>query len=160
VIVPTLVLIRHSKAEPQRIDDHSRRLTERGRDDAERVRRWLTEQGVEPDRVVVSTAARTRETWELAAVGSVAPEHDDRLYEASVRDLREVVEETSADVGTLVLVGHNPSVEQLAWELDDSDDARALSDRGLPPAGVAVLSLDTWDASSGRLVAFEQQPAR
>ena len=149
------MLIRHSKAEPQRDDDHSRRLAERGRHDAERVRRWLTEQGVVPDRVVVSTSARTRETWELAGVGTVKPEYDDRVYEASVRDLREVVEETSPEVNTLVLVGHNPGVEQLAWELDDSDDARDRTNRGMSTSGVAVFELGSWSEPSGRLTAFE-----
>jgi phosphohistidine phosphatase len=155
VIVPTLVLIRHSKTEPHRDDDRSRRLTERGRGDAERVRRWLTDRGVVPDRVVVSTSARTRETWELAGVGSAAPEYDDRVYEASVRDLRDVVEETADDVGTLVLVGHNPSVEQLAWELDDSDEARDRTNRGMRTSGIAVFELDAWGDTHGRLTDFE-----
>jgi phosphohistidine phosphatase len=149
------VLIRHSKAEPARDDDHSRRLAARGRADAEQVRRWLTERGVLPDRVVVSTAARTRETWELAGVGSAVPEYDDRVYEASVRDLREVLEETASEVTTLVLVGHNPSIEQLAWALDDSDEARDRTNRGMGTSGVAVVELASWGDPHGRLVAFE-----
>jgi phosphohistidine phosphatase len=151
----TLLLLRHSKTEPHRSDDHSRRLTARGRDDAAEVRRWLGEQGLVPDRVVVSTSARTRETWELASVGHAVPEYDDRVYEASVADLREVVEETSDDVATLVIVGHNPSMEQLAWALDDSDAARERTDRGMRTSGVAVFALSAWTDAHGELVAFE-----
>jgi len=151
----TLVLLRHSKAEAHRLDDRSRVLAPRGRDDAAQVRRWLTAQGIRPDRVVVSTSARTRETWELASVGTAVPEFDDRVYEASVADLREVVAETGDGVATLVLVGHNPAVEQLAWELDDSAEAREKTDRGLRTSGVAVFELDAWADSHGRLVGFE-----
>jgi len=151
----TLVLLRHSKAESHHDDDQSRRLTSRGRHDATRVRRWLTDQGLQPDRVVVSTSARARETWELAAVGDVLPEYDERVYGASVADLREVVMETKPEVNTLVLVGHNPSIEQLAWELDDSDAARDTANRGLRTSGVAVFQLDAWTAGRGTLVAFE-----
>jgi phosphohistidine phosphatase len=152
--MPTLVLLRHAHTEPQSTDDHGRRLTERGRNDAAEVRRWLQAQGIRPHRVVVSTAARARETWELASVGDVEPEHDARVYEASVAGLRHVVAETPADVGTLVLVGHNPSVERLAWELDDGPAARERTDRGLRTSGIAVFELDGWGAAHGTLVAF------
>jgi phosphohistidine phosphatase len=153
--VPTLVLLRHSKTEPHRGDDRSRRLTQRGRDDADRVRRWLGDQGLVPDRVVVSPAARTRETWELAGVGSAVPDVDERVYEATVSDLREVIGETPGTVATLVLVGHNPSIEQLAWELDDSDGARDRTNRGMGTSGVAVFELGSWSDRSGRLTQFE-----
>jgi phosphohistidine phosphatase len=156
--MPTLVLLRHAKTEPQGTDDsrsdHSRRLTPQGRADAELVRRWLADQGLVPGRVVVSTAVRARETWELASVGDVPAEHDERLYEATPADLREVVAETGADVTTLVLVGHNPTFERLAWELDDSDSARERTNSGMGTCGVAVFELDDWDAEDGRLVAF------
>jgi len=152
--MPTLVLLRHAKTEPQGADDHGRRLTPVGRADAEQVRRWLSDEGLVPDRVVVSTATRARETWELAAVGDVTAEHDERLYEASPEELREVVAESGPDVRTVLLVAHNPAVERLAWELDDSDSARERTDRGMRPGGVAVFSLADWSAPHGRLVAL------
>lgn len=153
--MPTLVLIRHAKAEPHRFDDHGRQLAPRGREQCEEVRRWLTAQGLLPDRVVVSSSARTTQTWELAGVGGAEPEVDERLYEASVDDLRAVVAETGPSVGTLALVGHNPAFERFAWELDDSPPARERTDRGMRPAGVAVFSLPSWTADAGELVAFE-----
>jgi phosphohistidine phosphatase len=156
--MPTLVLLRHAKTEPQRYDDpsddHGRRLTPQGRADAQQVRRWLRDEGLVPDRVVVSTATRARETWELASVGAVEPELDGRVYEGSPEGLREVVAESGPQVQTLVVVGHNPSIERLAWELDDSESARERTDRGMRPGGVAVLALESWDAEGGELVAF------
>lgn len=150
----TLVLLRHAKAEPHRNEDHSRRLSEKGRNQCVAVREWLQDKGIEPDRVVVSSSARTRETWELAGVGTAEPEFDDRVYEAAVQDLRDVVAETKDDVGTLVLVGHNPTFEEFAWELDDSQDARDLTNQGMRTAGVAVFDLADWTATSGTLTAW------
>jgi phosphohistidine phosphatase len=150
----TLVLLRHATTEPQSTDDHTRRLTPEGRADAAEVRRWLTEQGIAPGRVLVSTAARARETWELAAVGDAEPEHDARVYEASPEVLRDLVAETAPDVQTVVVVGHNPAVERLAWELDDAPAARERTDRGMRAGGVAVVALDSWDAERGELVVF------
>ena len=151
----TLVLLRHSKAGPHVGDDHARRLSDRGREDAASARRWLGEQGIAPDRVVVSTSTRTRETWELASVGHAVPEYDDRIYEASVADLREVVQETGPDVATVLLVGHNPSIERFAWELDESDVARDSTNRGMRTSGLAVFELSSWTDSLGTLLAFE-----
>lgn len=87
-------------------------------------------------------------------MGTVGAEYDDRIYEASVADLREVVAETAPDVATLVLVGHNPSLERLAWELDANDQARDTTNRGLSTSGVAVFELDSWTASQGQLIAW------
>lgn len=140
-----LVLLRHAKAEPLQTIDHDRRLSERGRADAAAVREWLRAKGIRPDRVVVSTSARTRETWSLADPGGPEPVFDDRVYEASTDDLREVLAETSGDVTTLVVVGHNPGVEQLAWQLDDSDDARGVTNSGLSTSAVAVFAVSSWE---------------
>lgn len=140
----TLVLLRHAKAEPHRADDHSRELAARGRADAVAVRGWFAQQGIAPDRVVVSTATRTRQTWELASPGGPEPLLDKRLYESSVDDLLEVVRETPEDVEVLVLVGHNPSVERLAWVLDDSPAARDRTKSGLPTSAVAVFEVASW----------------
>ena len=150
--MPTLVLFRHAKAEAHRDDDHSRQLSARGRADAAVAREWLTQQGIAPDRVVVSTAVRARQTWECAAVGDVPPVYDDRVYEAAVADLLEVLRETPAGTGTVVLVGHNPGVEQLAWELDDSGAARDRTNGGQPTCGLAVFEVAGWaDLSAGVL---------
>lgn len=151
----TLVLVRHSEAEPSIGDDHARRLTGDGRDDAAQLRKWLLERGLSPDRVVVSTSARAQETWAHASVGHAVPEYDDRVYEASVTDLREIVAETAPDVATVLVVGHIPALERLAWELDDNDDARERTGRGMRSSGVAVFSLSAWTDAHGSLVAFE-----
>lgn len=155
----TLVLLRHAQAEPHAPrgrDDHARALTARGREDAGEVRRWLVDEGLLPDRALVSTATRARQTWELARPGGADPAYDDRLYEATVADLRELVAETPADTAVLVLVGHNPGLERLAWELDDSLAAREQTDRGMGTAGVAVFALTSWSDEHGSLLALRR----
>ena len=140
--MPTLVLIRHAKAESLAASDHARRLAPRGQAQAVALKAWLLDRALVADRAVVSTAARTRETWELA--GSGPAEFDQRVYDAEPEDLREAIGETPVSVRVLVLVGHNPGVERLAWELDDSEAARALTSRGMPTGGVAVFDVPDW----------------
>lgn len=148
--MPLLVLLRHAHAEPHRRDDRGRRLSARGREDAAAAGAWLRAQGIEPDRAVVSPALRAVETWELAG-GVPEPVREERLYNASLEQLQEVLAETPAPTGALVLVGHNPGLEWLAWELDDRPEARELTDRGLPTGALAVLEVDGWPLSAARL---------
>lgn len=147
--MPTLVLLRHSKAAPHATDDHARHLADRGRADATAVRQWLEDKGIRPDRVVVSTAVRTRETWQLASPGGADAVYDARLYDAAPEDLLEVIGETPGDVQTLVLVGHNPGVERLAWQLDDSVGARDVTNCGLSTSAVAVFAVTSWADLTG-----------
>ena len=147
-----LVLLRHGKAaEPDAADDHERDLTARGRRDAEAVGRWLLTRDLRPDLAVVSDAVRARATWEHVVAGlgptlvALPVAYEPRVYEAGVDDLVGVVAGATEDAATVLLVGHNPGVEELAAALDDgSGDAgvRAELGRGLPTCGLAVLAGD------------------
>ena len=141
-----LVLIRHAKAEAMGSSDSVRALAARGRQDAPAVGRWLKAQGIEPDLVVVSPAKRTRQTWELALaeIGSTPRSTiDPRIYDNTTRDLLEVIRESGSDATTLAIVGHNPSIEDVAVTLDDGDGPASREEmRGkFPTSGVAVLSV-------------------
>lgn len=152
--VPTLVLLRHSQAADGRPDheDHERPLTAAGLRDAAAVGQWLREQGIAPDRALVSTALRTRQTW--AAVGGGEPVLDARVYDATTDDLRELVAGTGPATEVLAVCGHNPALEQLAWDLDDGVGARDQTGRGLPTSGVAVFAVDDWQLGRARLTAL------
>lgn len=146
--MPTLVLVRHAQAESRATTDHGRRLVAQGQEQALALGAWLRGAGVAPDLVLVSTAVRARETWAATGVpGRVELRPD--LYDAAVADLREAVATTGAEVGTLVLVGHNPGMSRFAWELDDGPQARARTEAGLPTAGAVVVEIDAWDAVCG-----------
>src|SRR5213080_2357044 len=96
-----LCLVRHAKA-GDGSPDIRRRLTERGTRDARELGRWLAGQQIVPDAVIVSPAARARETWESARGGLPAPSPtgrvDERIYDNTVDDLLEVIRDCDAGV--------------------------------------------------------------
>ncbi|MEV6971898.1 histidine phosphatase family protein [Kitasatospora sp. NPDC093806] len=151
-VVRRIVVVRHAKAVAHdAVRDHGRRLAERGRRDAPAAGRWLAEQGVVPELAIVSTAARTRETWELAGAelgGAPRTVFDERVYLADVEELLAVLREVSAEVGTVVVVGHNPGVHELAETLageGEEDLLDRMDARGFPTSAVAVLEFDgSW----------------
>jgi phosphohistidine phosphatase len=135
-----LLLVRHAQAAGGGVDA-DRALTEQGRGDAAAVGRWLVGTGLLPDRALVSPARRAAQTWELAATG-VRPVVEPRLYANDVDLLIAVVRETPGEVATLAVVGHNPSVGELAQLLDDAAGDPAARDgvaRGFPAGAVAVF---------------------
>ena len=111
--------MRHAKAEPGD-RDFERPLARRGRNDAEAIGDWLIANAIVPDLVAVSPSRRTVETWELAAARLDRPTRpflDDRVYENRLARLVELIGETAPSVSTLAIVGHNPSLQELAGSL-------------------------------------------
>jgi phosphohistidine phosphatase len=142
-----LILFRHAKsAYPPGVDDHERPLDARGRRDAPRMGAYLAAEQLLPDLVLVSSAARTRETFALAApaLGPLESREEPRIYEAPAERLLGVVRETPDAVRTLMLVGHNPGLEDLARTLIGFGDRYAFArlQQKYPTAGVAVIDLD------------------
>jgi phosphohistidine phosphatase len=154
-----LVLLRHAKSDwPEDVADHDRPLAPRGRRDAPLVGRWLVRSGYLPDAVVCSTARRARETWELAAAGLPAPpvpRVESRVYEATVLGLLMLVRELPDELRTVVFVGHNPGLAELAVGLAAPPPYPPAS---FPTAAVAVLGIPGPWSSAGpgeaRLLSF------
>jgi phosphohistidine phosphatase len=141
-----LILLRHAKSEKAEpgMRDHARRLNGRGRDDAPVIGAYMARHGLVPDRVLVSTAARTRETWDgVAAELGARPQvsYEERLYDAGPEAILAVIKETASAVRTLLVVGHNPGLHELARLLIASGDveARERLNEGLPTSGLAVI---------------------
>ena len=160
-----LVIVRHAKAEPTAPTDHARDLTDRGRADAEEAGRWLRGQGVAADAALVSDARRAHETWLHLALGAgwdVEPVLSPALYAAGPDAALDLLRETDAGTGTLVVVGHNPTMAYVAELLDDGDgDGDATTDMlvaGFPTAALAVFDVTCgWsdlDPGTGRLTGF------
>jgi phosphohistidine phosphatase len=138
-----LVLVRHAQAAAGAVDA-DRPLTAHGRQQATALGAWLVAGGLVPDRVLVSPARRARETWERAG-GEVVPVVDERVHDNTVEALLEAISKTPAGVSVLAVVGHAPSVRELAAVLDDGTgdpEARRGVSAGFPTGGVAVLHLD------------------
>ena len=167
-----LVVLRHAKSSyPSGVVDHERPLGARGVVDARAAGAWIRDHVGIPDRVIVSSALRTRQTWILASeelgfpsvggagdAGHVSIEP--RVYEAWAPTLVEVLRELPAEVTTALLVGHNPGCETLAHDLARDSDPAAAAALALkyPTSGIAVLDLEVDWASLGprtaRLVEF------
>jgi phosphohistidine phosphatase len=156
----TLVLLRHSKSDwSTGADDVRRPLASRGRRQAPEAGRWLAAHTGLIDLAVVSPAERARATWQLASSELPLPprtRYDERLYAASERTLMAVVRELSDDLGCVVLVGHNPGLEDLASTLA----GRWVH---LPTSALAVLSVpggwSTVGAATSVLRASGRPPA-
>ena len=145
----TLVLLRHAKTEQVEGKlDHDRELTDKGVRDAAAAGAWLREQGIVADLVICSTSRRTRQTWEHAAHGGAHTEFVEyrrSVYQGGTSGVLETVREDGGDVRTLVVVGHAPSVPDLASALTDgrgSRDAHLAMGDGFPTCALAVLSYD------------------
>lgn len=136
-----LILLRHAHAEPAADgqSDIDRPLSPQGLAEAEAAGRWLLEQRLIPDRVLCSPARRTRETLEavLEQTGYVEQRLEERAYEAASGTLAALADE-HRDVERVLIVGHNPGMEQLVALLHSGQSGDY---RGMPPASVAVLSM-------------------
>jgi phosphohistidine phosphatase len=140
----TLLVLRHAKSswsEPG-LEDHERPLNERGRRDAPRVGDLLWEYGLIPDVVLSSDAVRARLTAEAVTdaaryAGEILL--DPRLYMASPADIRSLLATVRENAETVMIVGHNPGLEQLVEHL-----TRVRHD--LPTATLVQIDLpiDQW----------------
>ena len=151
-----LILLRHAKSDWPDVPDRDRPLAKRGRRDAPRIGRWLHEHGYQPDVVVVSDAARTRQTWDLVAPelgGSPAVHFEPRAYAASALTLLYLAQELPARYRTALLIAHNPGLSELAASLA----APPESDRAAGPASTGPAA--TGPAATGPAVKNSPRPA-
>lgn len=150
-----LILVRHAKSLQDGGPDLGRALSHRGERQAPLLGRRLAQEGV-PDRVLVSPARRAQRTWELARPAlpeAPEPEVEDRIYDNTVEDLVAVVNDAPSNVTTLVLVGHNPSMEQFVLTVHDAAGEPDAPVREFPTSALAGFGTDAaWaDVSLGDL---------
>ncbi len=151
----TLYLLRHAKsswADPT-LPDHERPLEPRGRRDAQRIAKHLARHGIEPQLVLCSPAERTRATLELlrptlGATPTVRFEAE--LYAASADKLLERIRNVSERVDSVMLIGHNPGLQQLALDLASTGAELQQLEAKFPTAALATLTLAnaTWSQLS------------
>ena len=133
-----LILLRHAKSDWSGSEaDIDRPLAKRGRRQAPDAGRWLSANTESIDLAVVSPARRARSTWDLVSAELAIPPPtriDDRMYTDSERGLLGVVRELSDDVASVVLVGHNPGLENLVSRLTDASVP-------MPTSALAVIEV-------------------
>lgn len=158
----TLLLLRHAKAQPAHRGqtDSQRCLNETGRKAAKRTGRWLEEHRLNMDYVSYSPALRAVQTLELVREEHPIGEHllhmDTQVYMASLDTLLSILSDIPADAETVLLVGHNPALEELLVHLCGEDMAASENGKLLPTASLAHIILpDDWrrlDAGQGHLM--------
>ncbi len=163
--VKTLYLIRHLKSswdEPG-LPDHERSLAPRGRRAGKKLARHLRKEGAAPEVVLCSPSMRTRETLEaiLPALGDPAIEFRDELYAAAEDELLEAVRGVVPDVGSVLVIAHNPGLQDLALALAGGrdEDARERLSEKFPTGAFATLvfAAATWsklEPGTGELVGY------
>jgi phosphohistidine phosphatase len=160
-----LTLLRHAKSgwdDPVR-RDFDRPLNPRGRRAARTVGLEMKAQGLAFDLILASPSRRVIETLEevAAGYGAITPEYDRRLYLAPLATLLDIVRHAPEAAAKLLLVGHNPGLEELALSLarGDPDGLRSELEVKYPTGTVAEISLpsETWAAvreGTGQIVRF------
>lgn len=145
-----LILTRHAKSawDDPTLADHDRPLNMRGRRAALALGDWIASRGYEPEEVLCSSALRTRETWQMAALATLEVRPQIRiepgLYNAGPERMLAILR--SASQPTVMILGHNPGIAEFAAMLP----ARAPMDpdfRRYPTSATLVVDfqIDSWD---------------
>jgi len=145
-----LILLRHGKAEADSDsgEDFDRRLAPRGIRESSEMGAQLADMGFKPDVALVSPAARARGTWESASQAFPGAEtrFDDQLYHADSGTIRRAAEAAGKSCATVMVVGHNPGMQELTLQLLLEGSAPssliARAQRNFPTAAAAVFLFD------------------
>ncbi len=155
-----LILLRHAKSDwyASAHSDHARPLNHRGRRDAPKVGRWLSQNGYEPERIVSSTANRTRETLQLVFDatdwGKIATDinidFDDALYLASESTIVGMITDNLSTCDRLMIVGHNPGMDSvLLGYCPDVTVSNNLNNKLMTTAAVAIIQFSGQFSGAG-----------
>ena len=143
----SLYLLRHAKSSwsDATLVDHERPLSPRGRRDAKRIADHLLRLGIVPALVLCSTSRRTRETLELVgpALDAATVSLESELYAASAETLLERLHAVPEGVGSVMLIGHNPGLEDLALLVASDGPELGRLETKFPTAALATLTLRT-----------------
>lgn len=146
-----LILLRHGKAEADSDsgDDFDRRLAPRGERESADMGLRLADMGFQPQVALVSPAARARGTWEAAqpAFPDAETRFQDHLYHADSETIRRAAEAAGEAAATVMVVGHNPGMQELTIRLLQEGAAPAgliaRAQRNFPTAAAAVFLFDS-----------------
>lgn len=148
-----LVLLRHAKSDyPAAVADHDRPLAPRGEREAALAGQWLRSGAVDPpiDAVLCSTATRTRQTLERTGIDAPT-QYLDRIYGATPGAIIDEINRVDDAVRSLLVVGHEPAMSQLALAISDADGSNPAAIERImvkyPTSAMAVLRVpSSWSA--------------
>ena len=128
VAVRSLYLLRHAKSswDDPGLGDHARPLSPRGEGAARDLAAYFHREAIEPALVLCSTAVRARQTLQALSLRSEVCYEDD-LYGASAAELLARLRRISEEIGSVMVVGHNPGLHELAVSFSEKGDAVLLA---------------------------------
>ena len=145
----TLYFLRHAKAAPLGVGgDFVRPLVDKGRKDATRLGAYLAERDLRPAKALVSAATRTRQTFEIVDAGlggTVLASLEEGLFTETATQVTKRLRDMPASLTSLMIVGHNPSIQEATIGLARDGDVVDLQRirTTFPPCSLAILSFDT-----------------
>jgi len=159
-----LLILRHAKSDwdADTSSDFKRPLAKRGKKDAPRVGEWLYREGLVPDLVISSPAQRAKQTAVKVCKSmdykKKKIQWDDEIYEADVPVLLRLLARCPADARTILLVGHNPALEDLVRFLAGDEVDEPADGKLLPTATLARLEIpNDWgilDSGCAQVIAI------
>jgi phosphohistidine phosphatase len=151
-VVKRLFLLRHAKSswDDPSLADHDRPLAPRGRKAAKLIASHMKDERLEPSIVLCSSALRARQTWEIAAPAfskRTAVEIEPELYEAGNEELMSRLQRIPSEALSVLLIGHNPAMENLVLTLASEGAQLQLIREKFPTAALAVLEarINDWE---------------
>lgn len=142
-----LFILRHSKSDwdANGFSDHDRPLNLRGQQDAQQLAVWLKQKSLYPDRVICSTALRAKQTIqpiiEELDIDDGEVRYDDKLYLASLRDLLMVLSKRDPAKSRMMIVGHNPGLDELVSYLAAGPLQRTTSGKLMTTTCLAIFKM-------------------
>jgi len=146
----TLILLRHGKSDwSTNNDDFDRPLKKRGKNASRQVGKWLSANQRVPDFVITSPATRAMQTAEIACEAMGINKEDiysrKHIYLATTEELLYVLEDCPEQAQCVMLVGHNPGLEELLYYLVNGTMTIPEDGKLMPTATLAILEMpDTW----------------
>ena len=140
-----LIIMRHAKSDwsEEGRPDFDRPLTARGRKAAKQMGQWPKQQQFHIGQILCSPALRAKQTGQLVLEQLNLPQKsmlwDSKIYEASLPDLIALIQQYGQGIRTLLIIGHNPGLDQLLCHLSNTPPPAGQSGKLLTTAALAVL---------------------
>lgn len=144
-----LIIMRHAKSDwnADNSSDIDRPLAARGKRDGVRMGKWLLGKKLTPECFISSPARRARQTATLIAQEIKIPEDEiiwaEQIYAASLQNLLGVLEAYSSDISSLMIVGHNPGLDELVLFLARERPNLTLKGKLMTTSAIAVLNFSS-----------------
>lgn len=151
-----LLIMRHAKSDwsDHAAADFDRALTDRGKRDAKKMGTWLKKKKIIPDMIVSSPAARAERTAIIVCretgIDPAAIMWEREIYDASLEDLLKVIAGRAGNTRCLLIIGHNPGLEELLEYLSRDPPGTNNAGKVMTTAAIAVLDYGSEPISTGK----------